>query len=152
MNTKLTVFNGVSDRIGLTVPITSVTERILSGAKGLGEKTNLLNILAQTDPEAYKKEKLKLPAATWSGTFKGRKELIQHSGSVVLDFDETDIGTLLSELANHPNVYFAFVSPSGRGVKAVIPVHPIPTTASEASASRRQRHSVLLRHFFCFFI
>ena len=128
---RVSIFNGVRDRRGVEVNIETVIDRIRSGAKGLDEKTRYCNIIAQTDPETYKKYKTTLPAVTWSGTFRKRTELIQHSGHVVVDYDGVDIGSLLAELAQHPQVAFAFVSPSGEGGKAVTRVTPVPTTAQE---------------------
>ena len=133
---RLSIYNGVLDTEGVVTTFDAVVRRIRTGDKGLAEKTRLLNVLYETDPDAYNKEKLKLPAVTWCGHFQRRaaSALVQQSGFVVLDFDDVDIGSLLSELAPHPNVRFAFVSPSGRGVKAVIPVDPVPTGTAEHEA------------------
>lgn len=125
--TRVSLYNGVLDRNGVEVAMDAVFNRIRTAEKGLAEKTRLLNVLAQTDPETYTREKMKLPAVTWSGIFQQRKTLITHSGYIVLDFDHIDIGTLLSDFAKHRNVFFAFVSPSGSGVKAIVPVAPSPT-------------------------
>ena len=136
MNAKLSIYNGVKDTQGVDTTFAEVRSRIKHGGRGLAEKTKLLNVLYQTDPEAYTKEKAKLPAVTWSGTFLAGKRLgkglLQHSGYVVLDVDnDIDMGTVLADFAQHPNVALAFVSPSGTGVKPVIPISPIPTTPAE---------------------
>lgn len=128
---QVSVYNGVSDRIGVSVSLDAVISRVRNGGERLSEKCEMLRVLLQTDPEAYTREKRKLPAVTWSGSFKGRKELLRHSGFIVLDYDGIDIGSLLSSLSAHQNVYFAFVSPSGAGVKAIVPVSPIPTSREE---------------------
>ena len=136
MNAKLSIYNGVKDTQGRDTTIAEVRSRIKHGGRGLAEKTKLLNVLYQTDNVAYTKEKVKLPAVTWSGTFLAGKRLgkglLQHSGYVVLDVDnDIDLGTVLADFAQHPNVALAFVSPSGTGVKPVIPISPIPTTPAE---------------------
>ena len=68
--------------------------------------------------------------------FLERKEqcLIDHSGFLVLDIDSllpSLIPDLLAKLAQHPSVFFCFVSPSGQGIKVVVRVSPIPTNATE---------------------
>ena len=54
---NVSIYNGVKDRKGIIVPIQAVIDRIITGAKGLDETTRLLNVLAQTEPKKYKKEK-----------------------------------------------------------------------------------------------
>ena len=136
--TNLSVYDGVLDTKGVHATLDTVLKRIKTGERGLDEKTKLLNVLAQTDTEAYTTEKLKLPAVTWSGLFPKKKDhrtgkhLLQHSGLIVLDIDnDIDIGTALADFAINPHVFFAFVSPSSTGVKPVIPVDPIPTNLKE---------------------
>ena len=137
---QVSIYNGVKDTDGYIVSFEYVKQRILTGAKGLDKTTELLNVLYQTDREAYDREKLKLPAVTWAGTFpKGKRtadHLLQHSGYIVLDIDnDIDIGTVLADFAQHPHIAFAFVSPSGTGVKPVIPIDPIPQNAAEHRAA-----------------
>ena len=133
---NVNVYNGVLDTKGVVVPIDAVRRRILTGERQLKERTEMLNILAQTDADAYKREKAKLPAVTWSGTFPPNQRsghaIEEHSGRVVLDVDDTlDMGSVLADFAQNPHVGFAFVSPSGKGVKPVIPISPIPKTNEE---------------------
>ena len=93
--------------------------------------------MAQTEPERYEELKLKLPSVTWSGKFKHRSDsnLIEHSGFVVLDVENVDLGTALADFYHHPHVYFAFVSPSGQTPKPIIPITPIPQTPREHKAA-----------------
>ena len=130
---NVSLFNGVNDRQGEVVSIETVRERILTGANGLDEKTRYLNVLAQTEPETYKKEKEKLQAFTPSGTFppykRKAKHLLAHSAHIILDIDglpPEQIPDLLAELAQMPHVVLAFVSPSGTGIKVLVRVDPIP--------------------------
>ena len=63
----------------------------------------------------------------FSGLFRKRneKELIMHSGLMCLDFDHVDnIGELKQQLLNHEyfDTELLFVSPSGNGLKWIIPV------------------------------
>ena len=129
----VSIYNGVKDTQGFIVSLDSVIQRIRSGAKGLDEKTKMCNILARTDKDAYAREKILLPAFTPSGSFRKREstELIQHSGKVILDFDDQDIPSLKAELAQEPSVELFFVSPSGNSGKILVPISPIPTSPDE---------------------
>ena len=137
--TRVSVYRNSYDTRGVIAPIMSVIDRIRSGAKGLDEKTRYCNALVITEPETYRTYKAaNLPAATFSGTFpKGKRKaehLDQHSGLIGIDIDHLpteQIPDLLAELAQMPHVVFAFVSPSGVGIKAVVRVDPIPRNAFE---------------------
>ena len=140
MSKKVSVYNGVKDNVGVSVDINTVVERIKSGDKGLREKTERLNLLYVSDRAAYDVEKMELPAVTWSGTFpEGERKgdaLVQHSAYVVLDIDNNvDIVTVRADLSAHPNVSFAFVSPSDTGIKPLIKVSPVPMSVAEHHAA-----------------
>ena len=137
--TRLSVYNGVKDTKGVVVPLDAVVERIRTGTRGLKEKTELCNVLAQTDKAAYSKLKITLPAVTWAGVFEKRRvdDLRQHSGYVVLDVDSCDVGTVLASIRDRQDLRLAFVSPSGKGVKIICFVAPVPQTASEHKAAWR---------------
>ena len=134
------VYNGVTDTDGVHVSMETVIQRILTGEKGLAEKTSNLNHLYQHDSDAYDREKVDLPAVTWSGTFpagqrKG-ESLLDHTGYIVLDIDnDIDLDKVRSDLKVHPNVAFAFISPSGTGIKPVVRVDPVPQNAAEHKAA-----------------
>ena len=101
----------------------TVIQRILTGDKDLAEKTSNLNHLYQHDTDAYGREKERLPAVTWSGTFpagqRKAESLLDHTGYIVLDIDnDIDLDKVRSDLTSHPNVAFAFISPSGTGSQA----------------------------------
>ena len=130
---KVSIYDGVKDNIGKTVSIEAVIKRIKSGARGLDATTRSLNALSQTEPQKYDKEKIKLPAVTFSGTFPPYKRkaqhLLAHSAHITLDIDGLppgQIADLLAELAQMPHVVLAFVSPSGAGIKVIVHVDPIP--------------------------
>lgn len=64
---------------------------------------------------------------TFSGVFTKRSDacLVSHSGMMVFDFDHVDnLNELWATLLNDPyfETYLMFVSPSGEGIKWVIPV------------------------------
>ena len=63
------VYNGVTDTDGVHVSMETVIQRIVTGERGLAEKTSHLNHLYQHNSDTYDREKVDLPAVTWSGTF-----------------------------------------------------------------------------------
>ena len=134
------VYNGVTDTDGVHVSMETVIQRIVTGERGLAEKTSHLNHLYQHDSDTYDREKVDLPAVTWSGTFpagqRKAESLIDHSGYIVLDIDnDIDLDKVRSDLKVHPNVAFAFISPSGTGIKPVVRVDPVPQNAAEHKAA-----------------
>ena len=135
----LSIYRSSNDTHGSTVTLQAVRERILDGKRGLDEKTRYCNVTAITDTKVYKVYKEKnLPAVTFSGTFpKGKRKaqhLIRHSGYITIDVDgltAKQIASLLAELAQMPHVVMAFISPSGKGIKVIVRVNPIPTNDIE---------------------
>ena len=135
----LSIYRSSNDTHGSTVTLQAIKERILDGKRGLDEKTRYCNALAITNAPAYKIYKEKnLPAVTFSGTFpKGKRKaqhLIRHSGYITIDVDgltANQIASLLAELAQMPHVVLAFISPSGKGIKVIVRVNPIPTNDIE---------------------
>lgn len=135
----LSVYRNAYDTTGTTGTFEAITERILDGKQGLGEKTRMCRILAATDPKAYRVYKEKqLPAVTFAGIFpkKQRKaEYLQiHSGDIVIDIDgltHSQLVDLLAFFAQHPYVKLTFISPSGSGIKLVVSVTPVPTNDAE---------------------
>lgn len=82
------------------------------------------------DKEAAETLKGKLPAFIPAGLFsrRSKKALLAHSGIIVADFDKLpsreDADNMVRVLAKDPHIRAAFVSPSGRGVKAFVRVRP----------------------------
>lgn len=75
--------------------------------------------------EEKEKAKMKLPAVTWNGTFKtkNRSDLIHYSSFTALDFDHIQpekMDEFGKWLQSFPCVYAYYVTPSGKGYKAVI--------------------------------
>lgn len=71
------------------------------------------------------KAKMKLPAVTWNGTFKtkNRSDLIHYSSFTALDFDHIQpekMDGFGKWLQSFPCVYAYYITPSGKGYKAVI--------------------------------
>lgn len=82
----------------------------------------------------YKAEKTsRLPAVTWSGKFKDSERSIntleEYSFLMCMDFDKMDKeNTILvkQQLSSDPNVLCVFTSPSGAGLKVLVPVDSAP--------------------------
>ena len=137
-NRNLSIYKGIYDTKGVVYPIEHVINRIKSGDRGLEKKTQDLNTWYNSNTVKYQARKEELPAVTWSGEFppvyghRLGKHLVAHSGLIVLDVDnDIDMGSVLADFAQNPHIFFAFISPSGKGIKPVIPVSPIPQNAKE---------------------
>ena len=83
-----------------------------------------------------RKKKETLPAAAFSGEFKQRKAaaLRCHSGWIGLDIDgltPKQTQDVKAALRKRDDIIFAFISPSGRGIKAFVCVNPVPKTPNE---------------------
>ncbi|CAH2755140.1 hypothetical protein BUAKA3JSW_00019 [Bacteroides uniformis] len=77
------------------------------------------------DDKAKNEAKMKLPAVTWNGTFKtkNRSDLIHYSSFTALDFDHIQpekMDEFGKWLQGFSCVYAYYVTPSGKGYKAVI--------------------------------
>lgn len=93
----------------------------------------------------YNKEKVNLPAITWSGTFKERKitGIKEYSSIMSIDVDNLQpdtINNLKAKLSEDQYVFFAFISPSGSGLKILVNVN---TTA--------EQHKIAFAHLQAYF-
>jgi len=102
-------------------------ERIEKGNSAEIVKT----IRAESDKEKRNELKKLLPAICFSGKFIKRndKSLVEHSGLICLDFDGYKTSKELLEekerLAKNKFIFSVFVSPSGKGLKALVKIPPI---------------------------
>ena len=105
---------------------------LLNRIKDGSSKDLVKKIREEKDKEKINALKQKLPAICFSGKFTKRndKSLSQHSGLICLDFDGYDSQRdLLQEkerLSKNKYVYSVFISPSGKGLKAVVKIPPLP--------------------------
>ena len=103
----------------------------------------------EANPDPYKVAKdavnslkRRLPGVTPSGRFAKRAsaEILAHSGILCVDMDKLDDPASLREkLKSDPNVLTAFVSPTGRGLKVWVRIHP-DASLHRASFLAAQRH------------
>lgn len=81
----------------------------------------------------YSRQKSQLPWCIFSGTFKeGRNDadILTYSGMMVLDIDHIEqiiINKLKDKFKTDSNIYCAFVSPGGEGLKIIVKVDSQPT-------------------------
>jgi len=138
-NTKISVFKSLFDskETPFEQTIIEVFERIKKGNKPLIEKIERIrNAKNKEEADTIKKT---LAAICFNGVFRERnkKGLIQHSGVCIVDLDgfedENVYNEQLEKIKQCKYVLMAFMSPSGKGLKAVI---RIPKSTSEEHTRR----------------
>lgn len=94
--------------------------RIKNGAS----KDKILKIRNVSDKDRQDKLKVGLPIILFSGRFPKERtdsSIIEHSGFIVLDFDdEWDVAATKESLSNNKYVYAVWLSPTGNGLKALV--------------------------------
>lgn len=117
-----TIFKNIFSKEPHFINIEKALERIKSGAS----KSLVLDIRLALDKEKANKLKLNLPSICFSGKFgpdRKDEQLVEHSGFVVLDFDDiSDLRDKQTEIIQKDFVYACWVSPSGNGLKALIKI------------------------------
>lgn len=89
-------------------------------------------VLREQGPEAYREAKKSLPAVSFAGTFSYRKNkgIKDTTGFIVADLDHLlDVEEVFQGLVGDKNVWFAFRSPSGDGIKVGLRARGIQTDA-----------------------
>lgn len=124
LTTSISGFSSVRDRSGQRTTIEDEVERIRRG-------------------DFKDVPKIKKPAVTWSGYFKGRSEIIAPSGLMCMDLDKViDIERSLKNLKKSSYVFAAWISPSGNGIKFLVRI-PLVKDAREYKG----HYSAALEHF-----
>jgi hypothetical protein len=117
-----TIFKNIFSKEPHFINIEKALERIKSGAS----KNLVLDIRLALDKEKANKLKLNLPSICFSGKFgpdRKDEQLVQHSGFVVLDFDDiSDLRDKQTEIIQKDFVYACWLSPSGNGLKALVKI------------------------------
>ncbi|MCC5805456.1 MAG: AAA family ATPase [Opitutales bacterium] len=106
-------------------PLAEVLDEIKDGTHAAA----VAAIRAESDPARRRELKRRLPAVLFAGTFSVRRNdaLETPSGFLVLDFDDLDDAPgVRDRMGADPCVRAAFVSPSGNGVKALLPTGDRP--------------------------
>ena len=123
--TKISLFNRITD---INHPEEYEIDKVLDIIKTssyyhVAEKVDAVR--KAKDDKAKNEAKMKLPAVTWNGTFKtkNRNDLIHYSSFTALDFDHIQpekMDEFGKWLQGFSYVYAYYVTPSGKGYKAVI--------------------------------
>jgi hypothetical protein len=118
----ITIFKNIFSKEPYYLPVDEAIDRIFSGKS----RQKVEEIRRQIDKEKSNKLKANLPSVCFSGKFGANRkddEIIEHSGYIVLDFDNVfEIREKQTEIINHDFVYACWVSPSGNGLKALIKI------------------------------
>ena len=127
--TTITIFRTIKDTsTPFYRPLSFILQRIEEGKS----KDLVLQISKEKDKTERNLLKQQLPAICFSGKFHQRSDdsLVEYSGIICLDFDGFKSKKLLhqykEELSKDNFVYSVFISPSGKGLKALIKVTPNP--------------------------
>lgn len=134
----ITIFENILSKKANHIEVSKALERIKAGkSKDLCEQ--IRSAKTKDEADAIKR---KLPSVCFSGKFEERKDekLIEHSGLMVLDFDNViDIPTKFREVMKHDYVYAVWISPSGNGVKALVQI---------ADGTKHREHFEAIREVF----
>lgn len=117
----VTIYKNIFDRDPNYITVKNALSRIQSGRS----MSTISEIRQTLSKEKADKLKQNLPSVCFSGKFTERKDdkLIQHSGYLVLDFDEVDnVQQKKSIMSKIPYIYACWVSPRGNGIKALVKI------------------------------
>ena len=134
-----TIFKNIFSKEPHFITIEKALERIKSGSS----KELVIEIRNTLDKEKANKIKLNLPSVCFSGKFgndRKDEQLIEHSGFIVLDFDDiSELRDKQTDIISHDFVYACWVSPSGNGLKALVKI---------ADGSKHREHFQSLQEVF----
>jgi len=134
-----TIFKNIFSKDPHFITIEKALERIKKGSS----KELVTEIRNTLDKEKANKIKLNLPSVCFSGKFgvdRKDDQLIEHSGFIVLDFDDiSDLRDKQTEIISNDFVYACWVSPSGNGLKALVKI---------ADRSKHREHFQSLQDIF----
>jgi hypothetical protein len=93
-----------------------------------GKSKNLIHkIRLEVNPEIQAELKKKLPVVCFNGVFLARKndQIKKPSGLMIMDFDKLENPVeFKNSLSNDPYIFSTWISPTGKGVKALIKIPP----------------------------
>ena len=125
----ITIFKDIKDT---AQPFYRKVEVILKRIQEGSSKELVKKIRATKNKEKRNGFKQSLPAICFSGTFTKRNDisLQQHSGLICLDFDgyknHKDLLQEKERLSKNKHIYSVFISPSGKGLKALVKIPKEP--------------------------
>ena len=120
LNSKITIFKNILELDPNYITVSQALDRIKNGKS----KQKVIAIRQSKSKDETQKLKKDLPSVCFSGVFpKGRKdaEIQEHSGFMVLDFDDVEnVYEYKTKFFELDYVFATWVSPSGNGVKALV--------------------------------
>lgn len=131
----VTIFQNLYDKNPFYLDVDKALARIKNGKSGV-KVQEIRNALDKAKINLLKKD---LPAVVFSGKLAGRgdKNLQEHSGFIVLDFDKLeDLTGKIDDLKARNYIYAIWVSPTGTGIKAL---------AKIASGAKHREHFEALK-------
>lgn len=122
MPNTVTIYKNIFSKEPYYISVDDALERISQGKS----MDKVREIQTQIDKEKANKLKANLPSICFSGKFGASRkdeEIIEHSGYIVLDFDDVyEMRDKQTEIISNPHIYACWVSPSGKGLKALVRV------------------------------
>ena len=124
---QVTIFKDIKDT---SQPFYRDVSVVLKRIEDGSSKELVKEIRKNKDKEERNNLKKRLPAICFSGKFNKRNDssLIEHSGLICLDFDGYKLNKeMLQEkerLSKNKFIYSVFISPSGKGLKALVKIPP----------------------------
>jgi hypothetical protein len=119
-DTKVSIFGTFKSNEAKTFSI----DEALASNKMLRDKVEAVR--SAKDKNEQQERKAELPVITWSGVFEGGHSLsnLQHYNNLIcVDFDNLpDVHGVKTRLQSEPCVYAMFISPSGNGLKVIVPL------------------------------
>lgn len=135
----ITIFKNIYSKEPHYVTVEYALNRIRSG----NSRLSVQEIRDTLDKEKSSNLKKNLPSVCFSGKFGAERkdsDLIEHSGYIVLDFDNIfELRDKQTDIISHDFVYACWVSPSGNGLKALIKI---------ADGSKHREHFQALQEVF----
>jgi len=133
----VTIFENIYSTLARYITIDHALERIKNGKS----KKRIEEIRATLDKKKADLLKRDLPAVCLSGKFTERKDecLTEHSGFLVLDFDEVDVDVRAQEILEYKFVYALWLSPRANGLKALVRI---------ADPAKHREHFAALKEIF----
>ena len=122
---EITIFKTIKET---DQPFYVDVEKIIERIKDGSSQELVRDIRSETDKEKRNELKQQLPAICFSGKFSKRNDssILEHSGLICLDFDGYESDKLLLQqkeiLTNDRYTYSVFISPSGKGLKALVKI------------------------------
>jgi len=117
----ITIYSNIYSKEAFHISVDKALKRIANGES----KVLVEQIRQAADKETANIFKTKLPSVCFSGQFNERvdSKILKHSGFICLDFDNIeDVQAKKVELRQHEFIYAIWISPSGKGIKALVKI------------------------------